>query len=49
MANVKTYHLFIKLYDRNIEYHNISSSAVKYYLDWYRENPEFYSYYTESN
>ena len=55
MANVKTYHLFIKLYDSNtaadysILYHNISRTAVKYYLDWYKEDPEFHSYILESN
>jgi len=47
--NIRTFDLFIKLYDRNIEYNNISHTAVKYYLEWYQKNPEFYSYYVESN
>jgi hypothetical protein len=39
--NVETYNLMVYFrgYDRT--YYNISRTAVKYYLDWHRENPDF--------
>lgn len=50
---IKTFDLFIKLYGRehgrNIEYHNISRTAVKYYLEWHRKNPDFRRYYVEEH
>jgi hypothetical protein len=44
MANVKTFDLivFFNGYDR--EYHNISRTAVKYYLQWHQENDDFRGY-----
>ena len=48
---IKTFDLtiFLDVHGSGREYHNISRTAVKYYLEWYRENPDFYSYYVESN
>ena len=42
---IKTYNLTIYMrlgYPKT--YHNISRTAVKYYIDWYKESEDFYGY-----
>ena len=46
---VKTYNLSVWFGSEQSEeysrsHYNISRTAVKYYLDWYRQNPEFFTY-----
>ena len=42
--NVQTFDLVIWFKDDSKIYYNISRTAVKYYLDWYKESPDFDRY-----
>lgn len=44
MMNIHTYDLFIFFKGYQREYYNISNSAVKYFLSYHVENPDFYGY-----
>lgn len=41
---IKTFNLTIRFDGGYKTYNNISRTAVKYYVEWYRENKEFCSY-----
>ena len=41
---VKTFDLTIYMKGYSKSYHNISRTAVKYYIDWYKESEDFYGY-----
>ena len=41
---VKTFDLTIYMKDNTKSYHNISRTAIKYYIDWYKESEDFYGY-----
>lgn len=44
MANVKTFDLIFYFDGYEREYNNISRTAVKYYIQYHKENPDFYGY-----
>lgn len=41
---INTFDLDIFLRGRVIHYNNLSRVAVKRYIEWYRENEDFYGY-----
>ena len=41
---VKTFDLTIYMKDNTKSYHNISRTAVKYYIEYHRENPDYYGH-----
>ena len=46
---IKTFDLIIFMKDKSVEYLNISRAAVKYYIEWYQENENFYGYDLEDH
>lgn len=46
---IKTFYLLIYTKERSIEYMNLSRTAVKYFIEWHKENPNFYGYHLEEN
>lgn len=42
--NIITYNLWVYFNGYSREYINISKSAVKYYIDYHKENEDFYGY-----
>lgn len=42
--NVRTHNLTIYFDGYSRHYSNISRTAVKYFIDWHRENPDYYGH-----
>ena len=42
--NIRTLTLFVYFDGYSRTYYNISRLAVKYYIEYHRENPDFYGY-----
>lgn len=41
---INTYNLIVYFNGYEREYNNISRVAVKRFIDWHRQNPDFYGY-----
>ena len=44
---VKTFDLIIYMKDNTITYYDISRTAVKYYVDWYKDSEDFLWHYSD--
>jgi len=42
--NIRTYDLHIRFDGYLCSYYNISRVAVKYYIEYHRENPDYYGH-----